>query len=99
MAQNMKRMCEEIEALCKENIGEYEMHRMRELAGMDESKPSSGLSAKKKSATVKKAKAGGDIGKPGKSFKDVAAKAAKKYGSEEKGKKVAAAAMWKNIPR
>ena len=60
-------------------------------------KPSAGLSKEKKSATVKKAKAGGDIGKPGKNFGKVAAKAAEKYGSKEKGEKVAAAAMWKNI--
>lgn len=100
MAQHMKRVCEEIESLCRENMGEYEMHRMQELAGVtEEAKPSAGLSQAKKSATVKKAKAGSDIGKHGKSFKDVAAKAAKKYGSEEKGKKVAAAAMWKNVPR
>ena len=65
----------------------------------ESSKPSAGLSAKKKSSTVKKAKAGGDIGKKGKGFKDVAAKAAKQYGSKEKGEKVAAAAMWKNIKR
>ena len=64
-----------------------------------EKKPSAGLSSKKKSATVKKAKAGGDIGKKGKNFKKVAAKAAKKYGSKESGKKVAAAAMWKNAKR
>ena len=64
---------------------------------VDESKPSAGLSKAKKSATVKKAKAGGDIGKPGKGFAKVAAKAAKEYGSKEKGEKVAAAAMWKNI--
>mgnify|MGYP006266672907 CR=1 FL=1 len=60
---------------------------------VDEGKPSAGLSAAKKSAVVKKAKAGGDIGKPGKSF-DKVAKAA---GGGEKGKKIAAAAMWKNI--
>jgi hypothetical protein len=60
----------------------------------DESaKPSAGLSAAKKSATVKKAKAGGDIGKPGKGFD----KLAKKAGGGEKGEKIAAAAMWKNI--
>jgi hypothetical protein len=64
---------------------------------MKEGKPSAGLSKAKKSAVVKKAKAGGDIGKPGKNFKKVAAKAAEKYGSKEKGEKVAAAAMWKNI--
>ena len=57
------------------------------------SKPSAGLSAAKKSAVVKDAKAGKDIGKPGKSF-DKTAKAA---GGGEKGKKIAAAAMWKNI--
>jgi hypothetical protein len=56
-------------------------------------KPSEGLSAAKKSAVVKKAKAGGDIGKPGKSFDKVA----KSAGGGEKGEKIAAAAMWKNI--
>ena len=60
---------------------------------MEGSKPSAGLSAAKKSAVVKKAKAGGDIGKPGKSFDKVA----KSAGGGEKGKKIAAAAMWKNI--
>ena len=60
----------------------------------DESaKPSAGLSKGEKSAVVKKAKAGGDIGKPGKGFKALA----KKAGGGEKGEKIAAAAMWKNI--
>ena len=58
-----------------------------------EGKPSAGLSKAKKSATVKKAQAGGDIGKPGKNFDKVA----KSAGGGEKGKKIAAAAMWKNI--
>jgi hypothetical protein len=56
-------------------------------------KPSAGLTKGEKSAVVKKAKAGGDIGKPGKSFDKVA----KSAGGGEKGKKIAAAAMWKNI--
>jgi len=64
-----------------------------------EAAPSAGLSKKKKSEVVKKAKAGKDIGKKGKGFKAVASKAAKKYGSKEKGEKVAAAAMWKNVKR
>lgn len=51
---------------------------------------------KERSAIAKKAVAGKDIGKPGKSFKDVAAAAAKKYGSKEAGQRVAAAAMWKS---
>ena len=60
-----------------------------------ESAPSAGLSKEKKSAVVKKAKAGKDIGKKGKSF-DKVAKAA---GGGKKGEKIAAAAMWKNIKR
>jgi hypothetical protein len=58
-----------------------------------EAAPSAGLSKAKKSAVVKDAKAGKDIGKPGKSFD----KLAKKAGGGEKGEKIAAAAMWKNI--
>ena len=54
-------------------------------------KPSAGLTKAQKSATVKSAKKGEDIGKPGKSF-DKVAKAA---GGGEKGEKIAAAAMWK----
>lgn len=65
----------------------------------EEKKPSSGLSKKQKSKIAKKASAGKDIGKKGKGFKKVAAKAAEKYGSEEAGKRVAAAAMWKNAKR
>jgi hypothetical protein len=64
---------------------------------VDEKKPSAGLTAKKKSEVVKAAKAGKDIGKKGKGFEKIASKAAEKYGSVEKGKKVAAAAMWKNV--
>ena len=59
------------------------------------SKPSAGMSKGAKSALVKKATAGKDIGKPGKSFDKVAAKA----GGGEKGKKIAAAAMWKNAAK
>jgi hypothetical protein len=53
------------------------------------------MSKGEKSSLVKKAKSGGDIGKPGKSF-DKVAKAA---GGGEKGKKIAAAAMWKNAAK
>jgi hypothetical protein len=56
-------------------------------------KPSADLSKKEKSSVAKKAQKGGDIGKPGKNFDKVA----KKAGGGEKGKKIAAAAMWKNI--
>jgi hypothetical protein len=56
-------------------------------------KPSAGMSKAEKSAVVKKAKAGGDIGKPGKGFEKVE-KAAKAGGAKDP-KAVAAAAMWK----
>ena len=52
-------------------------------------------SAKERSELAKKARAGKDIGKPGKGFEKVAAKAAKQYGSIEAGERVAAAAMFK----
>ena len=56
-------------------------------------KPSAGMTKKEKSTVVKKAKAGGDIGKPGKGFAKVE-KAAEKGGAKNP-KAVAAAAMWK----
>lgn len=62
-----------------------------------EEKPSSGLSKEKKSEVVKKAKKGGDIGKKGKGFEKIVAKA-KESGAKDP-KAVAAAAMWKNIKR
>lgn len=64
---------------------------------VEESKkaPSSGLSKKEKSAIAKKTHAGKDIGKKGKNF-DKVAKAA---GGGEKGKKIAAASMWKNAAK
>jgi hypothetical protein len=68
------------------------VHGLKECGSYMESKPSAGMSAKEKSAVAKKASAGKDIGKPGKSF-DKVAKAA---GGGEKGTKIAAAAMWKN---
>jgi hypothetical protein len=43
--------------------------------------------------SAKAARAGKDIGKPGKSFSKIAAKAGEKYGSEERGKKVAGAIL------
>jgi hypothetical protein len=55
------------------------------------------LSKKERSAVAKKAVAGKDIGRKGKMFAKVAAKAAEQYGSMEKGKAVAASAMYKGI--
>jgi hypothetical protein len=44
-----------------------------------------------KAQAAKKARKGEDMGKKGKGFKKVAAKAGKEYGSEEQGEKVAGA--------
>jgi hypothetical protein len=68
--------------------GDGDVEKVKESA-----KPSAGMSKSEKSAVVKKAKAGGDIGKPGKGFEKVE-KAAKKSGAKDP-KAVAAAAMWK----
>ena len=68
---------------------------IKDKAVKEAAKPSAGMSKDAKSALVKKAKSGGDIGKPGKSFDKVA----KSAGGGEKGKKIAAAAMWKNAAK
>jgi hypothetical protein len=91
----------------EEDMNIYEVLHMQKIAGIiteDEliakleeakKKPSAGMTKKEKSAVAKKAHAGKDIGKKGKGFEKVAKAAEKEYGSEEAGKKVAAAAMWK----
>ena len=45
--------------------------------------------------SAKAARAGKDIGKPGKNFEKIAKKAGEQYGSKEKGKKVAGAILAK----
>jgi hypothetical protein len=74
---------------------------------MKEEKPSTGLTKKEKSNVAKQVKKGKDIGSAGSvgatgaqgaiGSTGVAKKAEKEYGSKEKGQKVAAASMWKNI--
>lgn len=53
------------------------------------------MAKKKVTYSAKKAAAGQDIGKPGKNFAKIAAKAGKKYGSSAAGKKVAGAILAK----
>jgi hypothetical protein len=64
------------------------------IAKLEEAKkkPSAGMTKKEKSAVAKKAHAGKDIGKKGKSFEKIE----KAAGGGEKGKKIAAATMWKS---
>jgi hypothetical protein len=86
------------ESKANEQVGEEYMESLDYSLQMmiyEAKKASAGMSKAAKSNLVKKAKAGKDIGKKGKSF-DKVAKAA---GGGEKGKKIAAAAMWKNAAR
>jgi hypothetical protein len=53
------------------------------------------LHEKKKSYSVKQARKGKDIGRPGKTFKKIEKAAAKKYGSKKAGAKVAGAVLKK----
>ena len=48
-----------------------------------------------KSYSAKAARAGKDIGKPGKNFSKIAASAGKRYGSKEAGERVAGAILGK----
>jgi len=102
MPKSLSRMLEAIKMVEAEKCNhtakgkKCPVHGMKECSGMYEAaKPSAGMSKGEKSSLVKKAQAGGDIGKPGKSF-DKVAKAA---GGGEKGKRIAAAAMWKNAAK
>jgi len=102
MPKSLSRMLEAIKMVEAEKCNHTDkgkkcpVHGMKECSGMYEAaKPSAGMSKGEKSSLVKKAQAGGDIGKPGKSF-DKVAKAA---GGGEKGKRIAAAAMWKNAAK
>ena len=51
--------------------------------------------ATKRGYSAKAAHKGKDIGKPGKNFSKIAAKAGKKYGSKSSGKRVAGAILAK----
>jgi len=71
---------------------EVEEPSLYEEEEMDEAKKPGTF--KERSAMAKKARAGKDIGEKGKNFEKIAKSAAKQYGSEEAGKKVAGAVMY-----
>jgi hypothetical protein len=80
------------------SAGDKEDVQMKLKSMMDDlfeakKKPSAGLSKKQKSAIVKKAKSGKDMGKKGKGFEKIV-KAAKKSGADNP-EAVAGAAFWK----
>lgn len=91
---NFKITVGEIKKLIKETI---QKEIENDLLTEKKSKPSAGLTKKQKSSVVKKAKAGEDLGKPGKEFKKIEDKA-KKSGAKDP-KAVAGAVFWKNVKR
>jgi hypothetical protein len=67
----------------------------QELCEYKKTHPGKGISDKKKSEVVKRAKRGENVFGGG--FEKIEKSAKKRYGSEEAGKRVAAAVMWKKV--
>jgi hypothetical protein len=82
---------EEIDESLEEEMEDMEEGKEVEEPSLYEEKPGT---FKERSAMAKKARAGKDIGEKGKTFEKIAKAAAKKYGSEEAGKRVAGAVMY-----
>ena len=82
----------------KESCGRPHGKKRRKKV-MEKKRPSAGLSKKERSRIVKAAKAGKDLGKPGKNFKKVYKAALKQYGDEDVAQRVAAAAMWRAMAK
>jgi len=97
ISEKLQDLSSHLEQIIQHNLSEQQQNDLAYHLILSEKKPSHGLSKKTKSNIVKKARAGKDIGKKGKGFKKVRDQA-KKYGARDPDA-VAAAAMWKNIPR
>jgi hypothetical protein len=88
-----KKLDDEIKSI-EEKI-KAEKAKIKEMIGLAE--PKTGMGEEKvKEARFKK---GEDIGKPGKGFEKIKKSAAKRYGSEEAGKKVAGAILKKVVKK
>lgn len=83
---------EEFDALSEEEQAEYEPI---EIDGEEEIDFEDEEELDEAAYSAKSARAGKDIGKPGKMFSKIAKSAAKKYGSKERGMKVAGAVLKK----
>ena len=89
-----KELAKDIDVLpSPKKTNEISLQSMMEDLFEAKKKPSAGLSKKQKSAIVKKAKSGKDMGKKGKGFEKIV-KAAKKSGTDNP-EAVAGAAFWK----
>jgi hypothetical protein len=86
-----------VEASCEDDEDdeddEKKMKKGKKSEKEDENEDEDEL--KEASYSAKAARAGKDIGKPGKQFAKIAKEAGKRYGSEERGKKVAGAILAK----
>ena len=69
------------------------------ISDVDKIKEMIGLVAEAEELDEARFKKGEDVGKPGKGFEKIAKSAAKRYGSEEAGKKVAGAILKKVIKK
>jgi hypothetical protein len=92
LIEKMKGTIERLKSTLEDLKAQYEEELDAFSSNLDESeKPGT---AKERSVMAKKARAGKDIGAKGKNFEKIAKSAAKEYGSEEAGKKVAGAVMY-----
>jgi hypothetical protein len=80
-----------------------EINKIKEMMGLASKKKEKGqekmMDEKKEELDEARFKKGTDIGKPGKGFEKIAKSAAKRYGSEEAGKKVAGAILKKVVKK
>lgn len=97
--EQVESMLEQLDQLDEQQLDQYlgelneqELLQIEQL--LDEAKYGT---KKGRHRLAMKIRAGKDIGKKGKHFEEIAKKAGKRYGSAERGRAVAAAAMWKRL--
>ena len=83
------------EASCEDDEEEKEMKKEKKGKKENDDEEEDDDDLKEASYSAKSARAGKDIGKPGKAFAKIAKSAAKRYGSKERGEKVAGAVLAK----
>jgi len=85
-----------LEASCEDDEDEKEMKKGKKSKKSEEDEEDENEEElEEASYSAKAARAGKDIGKPGKQFAKIAKEAGKRYGSKERGKKVAGAVLAK----
>lgn len=82
-------------AVMKKYVKDPEQEKPAAKEGLNKMTKTEEVSMDEATLSAKAARAGKDIGKPGKMFSKIASSAAKKYGSEEAGKRVAGSILKK----